>query len=125
MIEIPAGKIREYESIFDTLRREVREETGLTITQIKGEENLIISENSGYKTISFIPFCSTQNLSGGYSIMLQTFICEAEGELLDETNETINIRWEAIEIVENMLETNPKQFYPMHINALRRYFSLN
>lgn len=125
MIEIPAGKIREYESIFDTLRREVREETGLTITQIKGEENLIISENSGYKTISFIPFCSTQNLSGGYSIMLQTFICQAEGELLDETNETINIRWEAIEIVEDMLEMNPKQFYPMHINALRRYFSLH
>jgi 8-oxo-dGTP pyrophosphatase MutT (NUDIX family) len=32
MIEIPAGKIREYENIFDSLRREVREETGLNIT---------------------------------------------------------------------------------------------
>lgn len=124
MIEIPAGKIREYESIFDALRREVREETGLMITQIKGEENLIISENRGYETISFLPFCSTQNLSGGYSIILQTFICQAEGELLYETNETINIRWETIETLENMLEKNPKQFYPMHINALKKYFSL-
>lgn len=32
MIEIPAGKIREYEDIFSTLRREVWEETGLNIT---------------------------------------------------------------------------------------------
>lgn len=125
MLEIPAGKIREYESIFDTLRREVWEETGLTVTQIKGEENLIVSENSGYETISFVPFCSTQNLSGGYSIMLQTFICQAEGELLDETNETVNIRWETIEAVESMLKINPEQFYPMHINALRKYFYLH
>ena len=28
MIEIPAGKIREYENVFETLRREVWEETG-------------------------------------------------------------------------------------------------
>jgi len=31
MIEIPAEKIREYESVFDALRREVWEETGLNI----------------------------------------------------------------------------------------------
>lgn len=124
MIEIPAGKVREYENIFEALRREIWEETGLTITQIEGEENLTISENSGYKTIGFIPFCSTQNLSGGYSIMLQTFICQAEGDLLEETNETVNIRWEAIDIIERMLENNPEQFYPMHINALRKYFLL-
>lgn len=33
MLEVPAGKIREYENIFEALRREVREETGLTITR--------------------------------------------------------------------------------------------
>lgn len=124
MTEIPAGKIREYENIFDALRREIWEETGLTITEITGEEDLVISEDNGYKTISYIPFCSTQNLSGGYSLMLQTFICKAEGILLNETNESINIRWETMEAVENMLESNPEEFYPMHINALRKYFAL-
>lgn len=125
MIEIPAGKIREYENIFDALRREVWEETGLNITEIVGEEEKVVSFNSGYETISYLPFYSTQNLSGGYSIMLQTFICHAEGELLKQTNETINIRWELLSDVESMLETNPEKFYPMHINALRKYIIKN
>lgn len=125
MIEIPAGKIREYENIFDALRREVWEETGLNITKIKGEEEKVVSFNSGYETISYLPFCSTQNLSGGYSIVLQTFICHAEGELLEQTNETINIRWELLSDVENMLETDPERFYPMHINALHKYINQN
>ena len=38
MLEIPAGKIREYENVFVALRREVKEETGLTITKILGED---------------------------------------------------------------------------------------
>ena len=41
MLEIPAGKIREYENIFVALRREVKEETGLTITKILGEDRQV------------------------------------------------------------------------------------
>ena len=41
MLEIPAGKIREYENIFRALRREVKEETGLTITKILGEDRQV------------------------------------------------------------------------------------
>jgi 8-oxo-dGTP pyrophosphatase MutT (NUDIX family) len=125
MIEIPAGKIREYENIFDALRREVWEETGLKITEIVGEEEKVVSHDSGYKTISYLPFCSTQNLSGGYSLILQTFICHVEGELLNQTNETINIRWELVANVEAMLERSPEKFYPMHINALSKYIANN
>jgi hypothetical protein len=66
-----------------------------------------------------------QNLSGGYSIILQTFICCAEGELLKQTNETINIRWELLSDVEAMLERSPEKFYPMHINSLRKYIAQN
>lgn len=61
MLEIPAGKIREYENIFQTLRREVMEETGLTITKIHGEEQTIESTIGGNRVISFTPFHVTQN----------------------------------------------------------------
>ena len=34
LIEIPAGKIREFENIFDCLRREILEETGLKVIKL-------------------------------------------------------------------------------------------
>ena len=91
MLELPAGKIREYENIFEALRREVKEETGLSITKILGEDNQISNFIKGNEVISYTPYCITQNLSGAYSIILNTFLCEAEGKLLIETNESQNI----------------------------------
>ena len=41
MLELPDGKIREYENVFVALRREVKEETGLTITKILGEDRQV------------------------------------------------------------------------------------
>lgn len=88
MLELLAGKIREYENIFEALRREVKEETGLSITKILGEDNQISNFIKGNEVISYTPYCITQNLSGAYSIILNTFLCEAKGELLTETNES-------------------------------------
>ena len=39
LLEIPAGKVREYENIFEALRREVWEETGLHIISINLQRN--------------------------------------------------------------------------------------
>lgn len=124
MLEIPGGKIREYENIFDGLRREVWEETGLNVTEILGEEDATVIEVNGYKVKSFIPFLSTQNLKGGYSIMLQTFICHAEGTLLKETNESTNIKWVSVDVCKKMIGDNENSFYPMHINVLKKYLAL-
>ncbi len=121
LIEIPAGKIREYESIFDGLRREVWEETGLELIEIQGEKETMTCECNGYTVVSFNPFYSSQNLSGGYSIMLQTFICKAKGELLKKSDESVNIRWISVQDLKMLLEKDESIFYPMHINALKKY----
>lgn len=124
MLEIPAGKIREYEDIFSALRREVLEETGLKITKVYGENDVISNQVGGVTTISFEPYCVTQNLSGAYSIILNTFLCEAEGNLLNHTNETQNIRWEKISNVERLLKEETESVFFMHTNALRKFFNL-
>lgn len=121
LLEIPAGKIREYENIFEALRREAWEETGLQLTKIYGEENTNFLEVAGNQTIRFSPYCVTQNLSGAYSIILSTFLCEAEGELLEYTDETENIRWMKREELKEIVEHSPETIFLMHVNALRKY----
>ena len=125
MLEVPAGKIREYENIFEALRREVKEETGLSITKILGEDNQISNFIKGNEVISYTPYCITQNLSGAYSIILNTFLCEAEGELLTETNESQNIHWIKIEELKKILKNNPEKIFLFHINALQKYLKLS
>jgi len=88
LLEIPAGKIREFENIFDCLRREILEETGLDVIYIEGEKETEMTEYNGYKVINYIPFSCSQNIQGEYPIMVQTFICKAKGDILSETNES-------------------------------------
>ena len=122
LLEIPAGKVREYENIFEALRREVREETGLQLTSIRGEDESCFLDVSGNQTILFSPYCVTQNLSGAYSIILSTFLCEAEGELLECTDETENIRWMKCDELKEIVANQPERIFLMHINALKKYF---
>ena len=56
LLELPAGKIREYEDIFKALKREVEEETGLTIIEIIGENNIDTREMGEYTINSYVPF---------------------------------------------------------------------
>ena len=123
LLEIPAGKIREYENIFDALRREVWEETGLHLTQIQGEENSHSLNIVGNQTISISPFCITQNLSGAYSLLLHTFLCTAEGALLEQTDETTNIRWMERNTLKKIVDNSPELIFPLHVQALRKYLN--
>ncbi|WP_338942366.1 NUDIX hydrolase [Fusobacterium polymorphum] len=124
MLELPDGKIREYENIFEALRREVKEETGLSITKILGEDNQISNFIKGNEVISYTPYCITQNLSGVYSIILNTFLCEAKGELLTETNESQNIHWIKIKELKKIFKNYPEKIFLLHINALQKYLGI-
>ena len=123
LLEIPAGKVREFENIFDCLRREIWEETGLEVTYIEGEKESVMLEMNGYKVLTYTPFSSSQNIQGTYPIMVQTFLCRAKGELLKETNETKNIRWISLSELKDLLDNKADAFYPMHIIALKKYLN--
>lgn len=125
LLELAAGKVREYENVFDALRREVHEETGLRVTRILSEDQRTVRTVNGYEVMSFTPFCTTQNLSGGYSIILHTFVCEAAGILLEGTTETANIRWISTDDCRAILRQRPTKFYPLHLNALAKYLGLS
>lgn len=123
LLEIPAGKIRQFENLFDTLRREVFEETGLSIQHIDAEQDSSLLNILDYSVISCEPFCVSQNISGTYPIIVITFLCKAEGEPLLESNESKNIRWLPISQLAHQLYSQPESFYAMHIYALKKYLS--
>lgn len=124
LLEIPGGKIREFENIYDCLRREVKEETGLEIIKIHGEEDSNIIEYNNYKVLNYTPFASAQNIQGYYPIMTQIFTCEAKGDLLTDTNESKNLRWISLEELIITLQQHERNFYPMHTIALKKYLNL-
>ncbi|WP_234978623.1 hypothetical protein [Anaerosalibacter sp. Marseille-P3206] len=93
----------------------------MIITEIQGEKETAVCNCNEYIVISFNPFYSSQNLSGGYSIMLQTFICKATGKSLQQSDESVNIRWISLSNLKTLLEENENAFYPMHINAMKKY----
>ncbi|MBR7099449.1 MAG: NUDIX domain-containing protein [Clostridia bacterium] len=123
-LEIPSGKVRAYECVYDALRREVMEETGMRVTEIVGEHQRKDVEVAGNHTVSFVPCCTTQNLCGAYSILLHTFVCRAEGEPLVATDEAQNIGWMPIDAVRERLSAHPEDFFFMHICALRAYLGM-
>lgn len=120
LIEIPAGKIRAFESIFDALRREIKEETGLTVTKILGEDRAAIYEAGEYRVINFTPFSCAQNVAGAYPIMVFVFLCDVEGELLPYSNEAKDYRWVSVKKLRDLLK-EPERLYPMHVDTLHKY----
>ena len=70
-----------------------------------------------------MPFACSQNIEGNYPIMVQTFICKTEGQVLDKTNETKNIRWVSINELKEMLDNKVDEFYPMHVATLKKYLN--
>ncbi|MCT4593094.1 MAG: NUDIX domain-containing protein [Anaeromicrobium sp.] len=124
LIEIPAGKIREFENVYECLKREIREETGLEVIEIEGEKDAMIFQSNGYKVLNYSPFACSQNIEGIYPIMVEIFICKAKGEVLLETNETKNIRWISLEELKGLLDENSDDFYPMHVITLKKYLKM-
>lgn len=124
LLEIPGGKIREFENIYDCLRREVKEETGLDVVKIQGENDSTIIEHNGYTVLNYIPFTCTQNIKGYYPIMNEAFICETSGNLSTCTNEAKNQKWISLEELSNILLNHESSLYPMHIAALKKYLSV-
>lgn len=124
LFEIPAGKIREFESIFDCLRREIKEETGLDVVEIENEKEAITYEQNGYKVLFYTPFASAQNLEGTYPIIVQTFICKVTGELVTQSEESRNIKWVPIRDLYHLLVNQDNLFYPMHVETLKKYLRI-
>ena len=121
LIEIPCGKVKQEESVFDCLRNKVLVETGLTVTTIYGEKYHATIELNEYKVLNYVPFFSTQNIESNYPIVINTFVCKAIGNTLIESFDAKNIRWISLESLAGLITKSPTLFYPMIIMPIKHY----
>lgn len=104
--ELPGGRINEYESIVDGLKREILEETGLKVTAIRGEQGAITTNGNSFTMECIKPYSAYQTLKGPVDSFGIYFICEVEGELLTTGDRTADIHWASRKEIQSLIDTH-------------------
>ncbi|WP_433750550.1 NUDIX hydrolase [Falsibacillus pallidus] len=92
--EFPGGRLEEFESMINGLKREVMEETGLEIDAFLDELDITYSSSSDHSKVECVkPFAVYQTLKGPVDSMGVYFRCTAKGSLLENGDDTADIHW--------------------------------
>jgi 8-oxo-dGTP diphosphatase len=109
-IELPGGRIEEYESLIAALKREVKEETGLDLVWIEGQELSLTSQTSETSIECLPPFAAYQTTHGPVDSMGLYFRCRAEGHILEQGDGTKDIRWIEVSELARHMQSDIEQF---------------
>ncbi|CAN7444108.1 NUDIX hydrolase [Paenibacillus sp. LjRoot56] len=111
-IELPGGRIEQYESLVTALIREVKEETGLDVVEIEGEDTRIdtVGVDPSFEVECIQPFGVYQTLKGPFDSVGVYFRCKVQGELLQLGDETKNPRWISVDELRQLMSDDPLQF---------------
>jgi SAM-dependent methyltransferase len=124
-LEFPIGKLDQpYENIFDTLAREIREESGLTLKEIKNVSRTpVMTPNRDDAVFGFRPFCCTQQLKDGKPWVSYIFVCEVEdGEPTAQLSESKDAQWMKLRDVKSIFEQTPEKLFGLQLPAWQYYF---
>lgn len=124
-LEFPAGVLdKPYESVYATVAREIKEETGLVLKAIKDDNKTkSYSPKGSDEIIAFRPFCCTQQLKDGKPWIGFVFICEVEdGEPTAQLSEAKDAKWSPVNEVKDLFETTPERLFGLELPAWEYYF---
>jgi 8-oxo-dGTP pyrophosphatase MutT (NUDIX family) len=123
MLEIPAGTMGKYENVYDALRREVFEETGLTVIKVKPDMRTETHRQRGDEVFAFVPFCCQQQTKGKPRVGF-VFVCTVDqGEPVPGRGEVNEVRWMRRSELRRILDQTPDKIFTFQLGALDYYVS--
>jgi 8-oxo-dGTP pyrophosphatase MutT (NUDIX family) len=120
LLEIPGGRIQLGEDVQTALSREIKEETGLRIEELRPSVDIRRRGKHGETSLTFVPFCGEQFL--GSHFIGFVFICRATGKLLQKgVYDGKDARWIKLSELKKLLSERPQDIFPYHLSALTYY----
>ena len=123
-LEIPAGGVEPYENVYDAVKREVKEETGLDIIRFIDNDSTGVLENRpGDKSMAFRPFLCQQvtETNGGLPWYGFVFLCEVSGEVKMQIEEAKDPKWMNLDEVKKFLNEHPSDIFSLQYATLNKY----
>lgn len=125
--EIPSGLIKRYESAYQAVIREVKEETGLDVEpDPRLAEKVSYDGNKNDSVLGYSPFYVSQQTKGGRAYLNLGFICqlkELNMNLIENKYETKDLHWITLEKLEIMLKKEPNKFFLLNQPILQKYLN--
>jgi len=124
-LEFPAGVLDEpYENVYDALKREIKEECGLTLKKIHGDsQTKRYTPKGNDESFGFRPYCCVQQLKNGKPWIGFIFICEVEsGEAKAQASEVKDVQWMKVSEIKRIFESEPEKLFTLEISAWEFYF---
>lgn len=122
--EFAAGVLdHPYETVYDALAREIKEETGLTLKRIINDSRTETFSPQNDGAFGFRPFCCVQQVKDGAPWVGFIFRCEVEvGEPVAQEGETKDVHWINVKEFKAILDDTPEKVFTLEIPAWHYYF---
>jgi len=123
-LEIPAGGIHAYENVYEAVKREVLEETGLHVKGFYPDIRTKTYAPRGDDCFAFVPFCCQQQLRGGVPRIGIVFICQVEDEEpVPGQGEVQGTVWMKRSELRRIVDTTPERIFTLQLPVFDYYLS--
>jgi 8-oxo-dGTP pyrophosphatase MutT (NUDIX family) len=123
-LEIPAGGVHVYENVYEAVKREVLEETGLHVKGFYPDIRTKAYAPHDDDCFAFVPFCCQQQLRGGIPRIGIVFICQVEDkEPVPEQGGVRDITWMPTFELRRILDATPERIFTLQLPVLDYYLN--